>query len=77
MYEMDLTTELVNIAVRRGEQGFTFDDLARAGRQHGGRLSELAEWLAGARSSGFVEDIGFDGVAGTPVTGPRRYRLAG
>lgn len=77
MYEKDLTTALVDIAVRRGEQGFTFDDLARAGRRHGGRVSELAEWLAGARSSGFVEDLGFDGVVGTAVLGPRRYRLSG
>jgi hypothetical protein len=78
MYEKDLTSALVNIVVRRGERGFTFDDLARAGHQHGGRVSELAEWLAQARSSGFVEDLGFDdGVIGVAVVGPRRYRLAG
>lgn len=77
MYEEDLTSALVNVAVRRGDRGFTFDDLARASRQHGGRVSDLAEWLAQARSSGWLEDLGFDAESGLQVLGPRRYRLAG
>ena len=77
MYEKDLTTALVKVAKRNGPRGFTFDDLARAGRGHRGSVSDLASWLAEARSTGFVEDIGFDpGVVGETL-GPRRYRLAG
>lgn len=77
MYEKDLVTALVNVAVRRGRAGFTFDDLARAGVHHRGNVSDLAEWLAQARSSGFVEDLGFDDEPGLGDLGPRRYRLAG
>src|SRR4051794_40471579 len=67
---------LVSVAVRRGPRGFTFDDLAVAGRHHGGRVSALAEWLAQARSSGLVEDLGFDVISGLGDRGPRRYRIA-
>ena len=77
MYEKDLASALANVAVRRGSRGFTFDDLARASRQHGGRVSDLAEWLAQGRSSGFLEDLGFDADAGLQVLGPRRYRITG
>jgi hypothetical protein len=76
VYEKDLVSALVNIAVRRGRKGFTFDDLARAGMPHRGNVSDLAEWLAQARSSGFVEDLGFDDDEGLGVVGPRRYRMA-
>lgn len=77
MYEKDLRTALVQAVTRRGRRGFTFDDLARAGRGHHGSISDLASWLAEARSTGFVEDVGFDpGIQGE-VRGPRRYRLAG
>ena len=77
MYEQDLTRTLVGVARRRGQRGFTFDDLARASRGHRGNVSDLASWLAEARRTGFVEDLGFDpGVVGETL-GPRRYRLAG
>ena len=76
MYEKDLATALVNVAVRRGRTGFTFDDLARAAAHHRGTVSDLAEWLAQARSSGFVEDLGFDDLPVLQGFGPRRYRIA-
>lgn len=76
MYEKDLVTALENVATRRGQQGFTFDDLAKAAAHHRGTFGELAEWLADARSSGFLEDLGFDEETDLGVRGPRRYRLA-
>ena len=76
MHERDLTSALVTVARRNGSRGFTFDDLARASHGHRGTVSDLAFWLAEARRTGFVEDLGFDsGVAGETL-GPRRYRLA-
>lgn len=77
MYGKDLISALEEMAARRGRHGFTFDDLARAGARHRGHVSDLAEWLAQARSTGFVEDLGFDEEAGLGVRGPRRYRIAG
>ena len=76
MYEKDLAGALVGVARRRGANGFTFDDLARASRGHAGNVSDLATWLADARSTGVVVDVGFDCGPGG-VLGPRRYRLAG
>lgn len=76
MYEKDLVTALETVAQRRGSRGFTFDDLARAATHHRGTFSDLAEWLAQARSSGFLEDLGFDEETDLGVRGPRRYRLA-
>jgi len=76
VYEKDLVSALETVAERRGLGGFTFDDLARAGAHHQGTFSDLAEWLAGARSSGFLEDLGFDEETGLGVRGPRRYRIA-
>jgi hypothetical protein len=77
MYEKDLTAALVDVAMRRGQRGFTFDDLARASRGQRGNVSDLAAWLANARSTGFVEDVGFDEGVGDMALGPRRYRVAG
>lgn len=76
MYGKDLVSALDEVAARRGHSGFTFDDLARAGARHRGHVSDLAEWLARARSTGFVEDLGFDEEVGLGVRGPRRYRIA-
>jgi hypothetical protein len=75
MYEKDLAAALAGVAVRRGARGFTFDDLIRAGARERVTISHVANWLAGARSSGFVEDMGFDDPIGG-VYGPRRYRIA-
>lgn len=76
MYEKDLASSLANVAVRRAERGFTFDDLARAATTHRVTVSNVANWLAEARRSGFVEELGFDPGIGGERHGPRRYRLA-
>lgn len=76
MYEKDLVTALETVAQRRGPLGFTFDDLAKAAAHHRGTFSDLAEWLAQARSSGYLDDLGFDEETSLGVRGPRRYRLA-
>jgi hypothetical protein len=74
--EKDLAQRLAGVAIRRGGRGFTFEDLTRASVASGGaRLSDVADWLAHARSAGFVEDLGFDWDVDVPVPGPRRYRL--
>lgn len=75
MLEKDLAQRLAGIAIRRGGRGFTFEDLTRAGVACDARLSDIADWLAQARSAGFVEDLGFDWGIDDPTPGPRRYRL--
>ena len=80
MYERDLASALATMARRRGTRGFTFDDLAEIGRRYRATIGNVADWLARARSTGLVEELGFDrginGVAGPAALGPRRYRLA-
>jgi hypothetical protein len=76
MYEKDLASSLANVAVRNGGRGFTFDDLARAAVQYQATVGRVADWLAHARSSGFVDEVGFDAGMGHEPLGPRRYRLA-
>lgn len=76
MYERDLAGALVDVVVRRGPRGFTFDDLVRAGSKQQVALSHVADWLADARASGFVDDLGFDDGVGAQSLGPRRYRYA-
>lgn len=61
-----------------GPRGFVFDDLVRAALQVNCRsLTEVVDWLAHARSSGFVEDVGFDVLPDGSGVGPRRYRRSG
>lgn len=62
-------------ATRNGAKGFTFDDLARAGRVAQGTFGEVVDWLADARSAGFVADLGFDRAPDGSL-GPRRYVAA-
>ena len=80
MYERDLASALATMARRRGPRGFTFDDLAEVGRRYRATIGTVADWLARARSTGLVEELGFDrginGLAGPAALGPRRYRLA-
>ena len=77
MDEKDLGTTLAAVAVRRGTRGFTFDDLIRAAaRRRRVTIGSVADWLAGARSSGLVVDLGFDDDAQARGLGPRRYCLA-
>ena len=76
MYEKDLAGTLANVAVRKGARGFTFDDLIRAaGRRPHATIGQVADWLAGVRASGFVDDLGFDAGLQDQM-GPRRYALA-
>jgi hypothetical protein len=76
MRDRGLADALAGVALRRGSRGFTFDDLARAGIEQGATLGEVAEWLAQARSTGFLAELGFDAGIGGVGAGPRRYRLA-
>lgn len=71
MSETDPGSALATMARTCGSAGFTFDDLARAGAEQRMSMGDLADWLARARSSGFVDDLGFDG-----AIGPRRYRIS-
>lgn len=68
---------LAGLVVRRGRRGFTFEDLLRVATRQQGTLGDVADWLAAARSSGLVCDVGFDEAEGHGLLGPRRYRLAG
>lgn len=77
MYERDLASALATMARRRGERGFTFDDLTGVGHRYRATIGSVADWLAQARSTGLVEELGFDrGIGGPNVLGPRRYRIA-
>lgn len=77
MYEKDLASALATMARRRGTRGFTFDDLAGIGHRYRATIGSIADWLAQARSTGLVEELGFDrGIGGPSALGPRRYRLA-
>jgi hypothetical protein len=73
--EKDLAQKLAGVAIRRGGRGFTFEDLTRASFTSGARIGDVADWLAQARSVGFVEDLGFDWGIEDSTPGPRRYRL--
>lgn len=75
MYERELASSLANVAVRKGSRGFTFEDLARAARAARVSISAVTDWLADARSTGFVAEMGFDPGVGEERFGPRRYCL--
>lgn len=53
----------------------SMDDLVRAVARRGARLSEVADWIAQARSSGVIEDAGFATDDAGRLAGPRRFRL--
>jgi hypothetical protein len=74
MSDMDLATALSDVARRRGARGFTFDDLARTGRHRRATIGQIADWLARARSTGDLADMGFDPRMRGLGDGPRRYR---
>lgn len=68
--------QLLMAAFAATRRPLSFDDLARIVADRGAKLSDVADWLATARSSGLVEDCGFDlGPDGAPV-GPRLFVLA-
>jgi hypothetical protein len=76
MYERDLAVSLASVAARKGNHGFTFDDLARVVEPQRAHISAVADWLARARSTGLVTEMGFDAGLGEDRLGPRRYQLA-
>lgn len=53
----------------------SMDDLVRAVARRGARLSEVADWIAQARTSGVIEDAGFATDDSGRLAGPRRFRL--
>lgn len=53
----------------------SFQDLVSVVAPQGARLSDVADWLATARQSGMLEDVGFEEGEEGPV-GPRLFRLA-
>jgi hypothetical protein len=70
-----LDERLTRFVKHSTQRGFTLDDLARvAVRAELRSLTDLVDWLARARSSGLVEDVGFDPLPGAAGPGPRRYR---
>ena len=75
MFERDLASSLAKVAVRRGPRGFTFDDLATAAQGTAATIGRVADWLAGARSVGLIEELGFDAGPDGGLQGPRRFRL--
>ena len=76
MYDRDLAISLASVAARKGRNGFTFEDLARVVEPQRANISAVADWLARARSTGLVTDMGFDDGNGDVRLGPRRYQLA-
>jgi hypothetical protein len=70
-----LASALDTVAVRRGDRGFTFGDLARPAMEQQATMGQLAAWLADARTMAFIEDLGFDPGTGPTDLGPRRYRI--
>ena len=54
----------------------SFDDLVHVVTGHGARISDVADWLATARSSGLITDEGFETEPDGSLTGPRLFALA-
>jgi hypothetical protein len=75
MYDTELASSLASVAARRGTNGFTFNDLASVVEPQRVTISAVADWLARARSTGLVTEMGFDN--GDKGPGPRRYRITG
>ena len=54
----------------------TFDDLVQVATGRGARISDVADWMATARSSGLICDEGYEtGPDGSPI-GPRLFVMA-
>lgn len=54
----------------------SFQDLVSVVAPQGARLSDVADWLATARQSGMIEDLGFEQSEGGEMVGPRLFALA-
>jgi hypothetical protein len=77
MYQRDIAMSLASVAARKGSNGFTFDDLASVVEPQRVTIGAVADWLARARSTGLVTEMGFDAGDDDERLGPRRYRLTG
>jgi hypothetical protein len=71
-----MQARLVELAEKRGSQGFTFDDLAAAAVEIGATADEVARCLAHARETGYLADLGADTLSDGTVIGPQRFSLA-
>lgn len=74
--DADLQGRLERLAEQRGQDGFTFDDMAVTAGPERSSLGDLAEWLAGAHASGYLLDLGYETESDGTIVGPRRYCLA-
>lgn len=72
----ELGDALAEMAEKRAGRGFTFRDLVIVGAPRHSPLSELIEWLAEARTSGFLTDLPFDNGLNGTTKGAHRYRIA-
>jgi hypothetical protein len=54
----------------------SFQDLVSVVAPQGARLSDVADWMATARSSGIIKDEGFEQGPAGEMVGPRLFTLA-
>ena len=67
---------LMLAAFATARRPLSFQDLVSVVAPQGATLSHVADWLATARQSGMIEDMGFDQTEGGEMVGPRLFALA-
>lgn len=67
---------LLLAALAASRRPLSFDDLVRVVAGRGARISDVADWLSTARSSGLVDDHGFALDHQGHPSGPRLFVLA-
>jgi hypothetical protein len=68
--------ELLLATLASTRRPISFYDLVQVVSGQGAKLSDVADWLATARASGLIEDVGFElAPDGSPI-GPRLFTLA-
>jgi hypothetical protein len=67
---------LMLAAFASARRPLSFQDLVSIVAPQGARLSDVADWLATARSSGMIADKGFDQSPDGSMVGPRLFALA-
>lgn len=67
---------LMLAAFAAARRPLSFQDLVSVVAPRGARLSDVADWLATARQSGMLTDVGFDAGPGGEARGPRLFALA-
>lgn len=68
--------ELLMATFATSRRPLSFADLVDVVSGRGARISDVADWLATARSSGVIEDRGFQTAADGTIVGPRLFALA-